>query len=306
MTSTELKMQNLATAKNILAAKGLTFANVGISDKIKINSLVVDYTTELKAKVADITTNMGISERAAIALILESEISKIQIDTTIEAAEKTILDAEKTIGKANTVKAIKAAKVKEPKAEKAPKVVVVKEPKVVKIDETLKIEVNETVKEICHIKGLIYPQIVISDISIKFAEFYEITGILAIAEAKMKAKQLMAKTGITSERITLIYLNRKEITFVPVVRTTEKTFSINFPANSITIVIDDKGKFNFHQKSEYTAVNKVLMSLQAVLNKIGKMPNPMQKLKELSNHLNDAKVKSFKECTTQTEIFLTK
>ena len=99
MTSTtDLKANNLATAKNILAAKGLTFANVGISDKIKINSLVVDYTTELKAKVSDITTNMGISERAAIALILESEISKIQIDTTIEAAEKTILDAEKTIG----------------------------------------------------------------------------------------------------------------------------------------------------------------------------------------------------------------
>lgn len=301
--TTDLKMQNLATAKNILAAKGLTFANVGISDKIKINSLVVDYTPELKAKVSDITTNIGISERAAIALVLESEIAKIQIDSTIEAAEKTISDAKKIIGKATTEKPAKEAKVEKPKVEA---VVKEKAPKVVKIDEDLKKEINETAKEVCHTKGLIYPQIVISENSIKFAEFYEVSGILAVAEAKTKAKQLMEKTGITSERIVLVYMYRKQITFVPVVRTTERTFSINFDPSSLTIVVDEKGKFNFHQKSEYTGVSKVMINLQSILGKINRLPNAMDKLKELADHLNNAKVKSFKECITQTEIFLNK
>lgn len=299
----ELKANNLAKAKNILAEKGLTFANVGISDKIKINTLVIDYTPELKVKVTDITTNIGISERAAIALLLEAEIAKIKIDTTIEAAEKTISDAKETIGKSNVEKIVEATKAKaaEPKAVTEPKA-----PKKVVIDNDLKEKVNTIAKDICHTKGLIYPQIIISDISIKFAEFYEITGILAVADAKAKAKKLMEKTGITSERIALLYLYEKEITFVPVVRTTEKTFSINFDPSSLVILLDEKGKFNFIQKAEYTGVSKVLMTLQATLNKINRLPNPMQVLKDLAEYLNNAKVKSFKECITHTENFLNK
>ena len=170
----------------------------------------------------------------------------------------------------------------------------------------MKETINETAKEVCQNKGLIYPQITISDIAIKFGEFYEITGILAVADAKAKAKKLMDKTGITSERVCLVYMYEKEITFVPVVRTTEKTFSINFDPSSLIIVIDESGRFNFHQKAEYTAVTKVMMALQIVLGRIGKQPNPMEKLKALAEYLNNAKVKTFKECITQTENFLKK
>lgn len=300
---TELKATNLAKAKSILATKGLTFANVGISDKIKINTLIVDYTPDLKTKVEDIVKNIGISERAAIALLLETEIAKIKVDTTIQAVEKTISDAKETIGKSHIEKVIEAAKAAAPKVD-----VVAETPKakVVKLDEKLKETINETAKEVCQNKGLIYPQITISDIAIKFGEFYEITGILAVADAKAKAKKLMDKTGITSERVCLVYMYEKEITFVPVVRTTEKTFSINFDPSSLIIVIDESGRFNFHQKAEYTAVTKVMMVLQIVLGRIGKQPNPMEKLKALAEYLNNAKVKTFKECITQTENFLKK
>jgi hypothetical protein len=299
----ELKANNLAKAKSILATKGLTFVNVGISDKIKINTLVVDYTPDLKTKVEDIIKNIGISERAAIALLLETEIAKIKIDTTIQAVEKTISDAKETIGKSHIEKVIEAAKASAPKVD-----VVAETPKakVVKLDETLKQKINETTKDILSTKGLIYPQIVISDIAIKFGEFFELTGILAVAEAKAKAKQLMEKTGITSERVCLVYMYEKEITFVPVVRTTEKTFSINFDPSSLTIVLGEQSRFDFHQKAEYTAVTKVMMALQTVLGKISKMPNPMEKLKDLAEYLNNAKVKTFKECITQTENFLKK
>lgn len=300
---TELKATNLAKAKSILATKGLTFANVGISDKIKINTLIVDYTPDLKTKVEDIVKNIGISERAAIALLLETEIAKIKVDTTIQAVEKTISDAKETIGKSHIEKVIEAAKAAAPKVD-----VVAETPKakVVKLDEKLKETINETAKEVCQNKGLIYPQITISDIAIKFGEFYEITGILAVADAKAKSKKLMDKTGITSERVCLVYMYEKEITFVPVVRTTEKTFSINFDPSSLIIVIDESGRFNFHQKAEYTAVTKVMMALQIVLGRIGKQPNPMEKLKALAEYLNNAKVKTFKECITQTENFLKK
>jgi len=98
----------------------------------------------------------------------------------------------------------------------------------------------------------------------------------------------------------------KEITFVPVVRTTEKTFSINFDPSSLIIVIDASEKFIFHQKAEYTAVTKVMMNLQAVLGKINKMENPIEKLKELAEYLNNAKVKNFKECIKYTEEFIKK
>ena len=116
----------------------------------------------------------------------------------------------------------------------------------------------------------------------------------------------MEKTGITSERVCLVYLFEKEITYIPTVRTTEKTFSINFDPSSLIIVIDENGRFNFHQKAEYTAVTKVMMALQTVLGKIGKQPNPMEKLKELAEYLNRSKVKTFKECITETENFLKK
>jgi hypothetical protein len=304
MSVTELKTTNLSKAKNILAAKGLTFANIGISDKIKINTLCVDYTQDLKKKVLDITENIGLSERAAIVLLLETEINKIKIDKTIEVVEKTIADATETIGKAKVAKIVEATKtapkVETPKVE-TPKV---KTPKVVKIDEALKTKVNDTVKDILSTKGLIHPQITISDISIKFGGFHEITGVLAVGEAKVKAKQLMEKTGITSERICLVYLFQKEITHIPSVRTTEKTFSINFDPSSLIIVIDNNNRFNFHQKAEYTAVTKVMMVLQTSLGKIAKMPNPMDKLKELAEYLNNAKVKSFKECIVYVDNFI--
>ena len=296
----ELKEKSLVAAKNILAAKGLNFANVGLSDKIKINTLCVDYTQDLKDKVADIVKNIGISERAAITILLEKEIGKIKIDTTIEVAEKTVADATETIGKAMVKKMVEASKAAAPKVE-TPKV---ETPKVVKLDEALKTKINDTVKDVLATKGLIHPQITISDISIKFGGFHEITGVLAVAEAKAKAKQLMEKTGITSERVCLVYLFGKEITYIPTVRTTEKTFSINFPANSLIVILNSSNKFDFHQKSEYTAVNKVMMSLQIVLGRISKMSNPMDKLKELAEYLNNAKVKSFKECLTHTEKFL--
>jgi hypothetical protein len=309
----ELKANNLAKAKNILAEKGLTFANIGISDKIKINSLEIDYTTDFKAKVEDIVKNIGVSERAAITLLLEAEIKKIKIDETIESAEKTILAANQTIGKSKVEKIVEATKfsIKEPKENVSFAVSTAiddfnsepKKPKVVKLDEKLKAEINETAKDVCHTKGLIYPQIVISDIAIKFAEFFTIEGVLAVAEAKAKAKQLMEKTGITSERICLVYLYQKEITYVPPIRTTEKTFSINFSPSKLTIVID-AGKFNFHQQSEYKAVSVVMMKLQTALNKFSKMENPIEKLKELAEYLNNAKVKSFKDCLNQTENFL--
>jgi len=297
----EMKSTNLAKAKSILATKGLTFANVGISDKIKINTLVLDFTPDLKAKVEDIVKNIGISERAAITLLLETEIAKIKIDTTIQVVEKTIADAKEIVGKSHIEKVIEAAK------KTAPKVDVVAETpkaKVVKLDEKLKDTINETAKEICQTKGLIYPQITISDIAIKFGEFFTIEGILAVAEAKAKAKQLMEKTGITSERVCLVYMYEKEITFVPVVRTTEKTFSIKFDPSSLTIVIDEQGRFNFHQKAEYTAVTKVMMVLQTSLGKIAKMPNPMEKLKQLADYLNYVKVKNFKECITYVDNFI--
>ena len=197
-------------------------------------------------------------------------------------------------------KMVEASKAAAPKVE-TPKV---ETPKVVKLDEALKTKINDTVKDVLATKGLIHPQITISDISIKFGGFHEITGVLAVAEAKAKAKQLMEKTGITSERVCLVYLFGKEITYIPTVRTTEKTFSINFPANSLIVILNSSNKFDFHQKSEYTAVNKVMMSLQIVLGRISKMSNPMDKLKELAEYLNNAKVKSFKECLTHTEKFL--
>ncbi len=298
----ELKEKSLVAAKNILAAKGLNFANIGLSDKIKINTLCVDYTQDLKDKVTDIVKNIGISERAAIVILLEKEIAKIKIDTTIEVAEKTVADATETIGKAMVKKMVEAAKAAAPKVE-TPKV---ETPKVVKLDEALKTKINDTVKDVLATKGLIHPQITISDISIKFGEFYEITGVLAVAEARSLAKRLMEKTGITSERVCLVYLFEKEITYIPTVRTTEKTFSINFDPSSLIIVIDENGRFNFHQKAEYTAVTKVMMSLQTVLGKIGKQPNPMEKLMELAEYLNRSKVKTFKECITETENFLKK
>ena len=303
----ELKEKSLVAAKNILAAKGLNFANVGLSDKIKINTLCVDYTQDLKDKVADIVKNIGISERAAITILLEKEIAKIKIDTTIEVAEKTVADATETIGKAMVKKMVEAAKAAAPKVE-TPKVETpkVETPKVVKLDEKLKETINDTVKDVLATKGLIHPQITISDISIKFGEFYEITGVLAVAEARSLAKRLMEKTGITSERVCLVYLFEKEITYIPTVRTTEKTFSINFDPSSLIILIDENGRFNFHQKAEYTAVTKVMMALQTVLGKIGKQPNPMEKLKELAEYLNRTKVKTFKECITETENFLKK
>ena len=302
MLVSELKEKSLVAAKNILATKGLNFANVGLSDKIKINTLCVDYTQDLKDKVADIVKNIGISERAAIVILLEKEIAKIKIDTTIEVAEKTVADATETIGKAMVKKMVEAAKAAAPKVE-TPKV---ETPKVVKLDEALKTKINDTVKDVLATKGLIHPQITISDIAIKFGEFYEITGVLAVAEARSLAKRLMEKTGITSERVCLVYLFEKEITYIPTVRTTEKTFSINFDPSSLIIVIDENGRFNFHQKAEYTAVTKVMMALQTVLGKIGKQPNPMEKLKEPAEYLNRAKVKTFKECITQTENFLKK
>jgi len=304
----ELKANNLAKAKSILATKGLTFANVGISDKIKINTLVVDYTPDLKTKVEDIVKNIGISERAAIALLLETEIAKIKIDTTIQAVEKTISDAKDTIGKSHIEKVIEAAKAAAPKVD-APKVDAVAETpkaKVVKLDEKLKDTINETAKDILSTKGLIYPQITISDIAIKFGEFYEITGILAVAEARSLAKKLMEKTGITSERVCLVYLFEKEITHIPVVKTTEKTFSIKFDPSSLTIVVNEGNRFDFHQKAEYTAITKVLTTLQSLLIKLSKLPNSMEKLKDLAEYLNNAKVKSFKECITHTENFLKK
>ena len=303
MLVSELKEKSLVAAKNILAAKGLNFANIGLSDKIKINTLCVDYTQDLKDKVADIVKNIGISERAAITILLEKEIAKIKIDTTIEVAEKTVADATETIGKAMVKKMVEAAKATAPKVEETPKV---ETPKVVKLDEALKTKINDTVKDVLATKGLIHPQITISDIAIKFGEFYEITGVLAVAEARSLAKRLMEKTGITSERVCLVYLFEKEITYIPTVRTTEKTFSINFDPSSLIIVIDENGRFNFHQKAEYTAVTKVMMSLQTVLGKIGKQPNPMEKLKELAEYLNRSKVKTFKECITETENFLKK
>ena len=302
MLVSELKEKSLVAAKNILATKGLNFANVGLSDKIKINTLCVDYTQDLKDKVADIVKNIGISERAAIVILLEKEIAKIKIDTTIEVAEKTVADATETIGKAMVKKMVEAAKAAAPKVE-TPKV---ETPKVVKLDEALKTKINDTVKDVLATKGLIHPQITISDIAIKFGEFYEITGVLAVAEARSLAKRLMEKTGITSERVCLVYLFEKEITYIPTVRTTEKTFSINFDPSSLIIVIDENGRFNFHQKAEYTAVTKVMMALQTVLGKIGKQPNPMEKLMELAEYLNRAKVKTFKECITETENFLKK
>ena len=302
MLVSELKEKSLVAAKNILATKGLNFANVGLSDKIKINTLCVDYTQDLKDKVADIVKNIGISERAAIVILLEKEIAKIKIDTTIEVAEKTVADATETIGKAMVKKMVEAAKAAAPKVE-TPKV---ETPKVVKLDEALKTKINDTVKDVLATKGLIHPQITISDIAIKFGEFYEITGVLAVAEARSLAKRLMEKTGITSERVCLVYLFEKEITYIPTVRTTEKTFSINFDPSSLIIVIDENGRFNFHQKAEYTAVTKVMMALQTVLGKIGKQPNPMEKLKELAEYLNRSKVKTFKECITETENFLKK
>ena len=302
MLVSELKEKSLVAAKNILAAKGLNFANIGLSDKININTLCVDYTQDLKDKVTDIVKNIGISERAAIVILLEKEIAKIKIDTTIEVAEKTVADATETIGKAMVKKMVEAAKAAAPKVE-TPKV---ETPKVVKLDEALKTKINDTVKDVLATKGLIHPQITISDISIKFGEFYEITGVLAVAEARSLAKRLMEKTGITSERVCLVYLFEKEITYIPTVRTTEKTFSINFDPSSLIIVIDENGRFNFHQKAEYTAVTKVMMALQTVLGKIGKQPNPMEKLKELAEYLNRSKVKTFKECITETENFLKK
>ena len=302
MLVSELKEKSLVAAKNILATKGLNFANVGLSDKININTLCVDYTQDLKDKVTDIVKNIGISERAAIVILLEKEIAKIKIDTTIEVAEKTVADATETIGKAMVKKMVEAAKAAAPKVE-TPKV---ETPKVVKLDEALKTKINDTVKDVLATKGLIHPQITISDIAIKFGEFYEITGVLAVAEARSLAKRLMEKTGITSERVCLVYLFEKEITYIPTVRTTEKTFSINFDPSSLIIVIDENGRFNFHQKAEYTAVTKVMMSLQTVLGKIGKQPNPMEKLKELAEYLNRSKVKTFKECITETENFLKK
>ena len=302
MLVSELKEKSLVAAKNILATKGLNFANVGLSDKIKINTLCVDYTQDLKDKVTDIVKNIGISERAAIVILLEKEIAKIKIDTTIEVAEKTVADATETIGKAMVKKMVEAAKAAAPKVE-TPKV---ETPKVVKLDEALKTKINDTVKDVLATKGLIHPQITISDIAIKFGEFYEITGVLAVAEARSLAKRLMEKTGITSERVCLVYLFEKEITYIPTVRTTEKTFSINFDPSSLIIVIDENGRFNFHQKAEYTAVTKVMMALQTVLGRISKQPNPMEKLKELAEYLNRAKVKTFKECITQTENFLKK
>ena len=302
MLVSELKEKSLVAAKNILAAKGLNFANIGLSDKININTLCVDYTQDLKDKVTDIVKNIGISERAAIVILLEKEIAKIKIDTTIEVAEKTVADATETIGKAMVKKMVEAAKAAAPKVE-TPKV---ETPKVVKLDEALKTKINDTVKDVLATKGLIHPQITISDIAIKFGEFYEITGVLAVAEARSLAKRLMEKTGITSERVCLVYLFEKEITYIPTVRTTEKTFSINFDPSSLIIVIDENGRFNFHQKAEYTAVTKVMMALQTVLGKIGKQPNPMEKLKELAEYLNRSKVKTFKECITETENFLKK
>ena len=293
----ELKEKSLVAAKNILAAKGLNFANVGLSDKIKINTLCVDYTQDLKDKVADIVKNIGISERAAIVILLEKEIAKIKIDTTIEVAEKTVADATETIGKAMVKKMVEAAKAAEPKVET---------PKVVKLDEALKTKINDTVKDVLATKGLIHPQITISDISIKFGGFHEITGVLAVAEARGLAKRLMDKTGISSERVCLVYLFEKEITHIPVVKTTEKTFSINFDPSSLTIVVNDGNKFDFHQKAEYTAVTKVLMTLQSLIVKLSKLPNSMERLKDLAEYLNNAKVKTFKECIIHTENFLKK
>ena len=298
----ELKEKSLVAAKNILAAKGLNFANVGLSDKIKINTLCVDYTQDLKDKVADIVKNIGISERAAIVILLEKEIAKIKIDTTIDVAEKTVADATETIGKAMVKKMVEAAKAAEPKVE-TPKV---ETPKVVKLDEALKTKINDTVKDVLATKGLIHPQITISDISIKFGGFHEITGVLAVAEARSLAKRLMDKTGISSERVCLVYLFEKEITHIPVVKTTEKTFSINFDPSSLTIVVNDGNKFDFHQKAEYTAVTKVLMTLQSLIVKLSKLPNSMERLKDLAEYLNNAKVKTFKECIIHTENFLKK
>ena len=298
----ELKEKSLVSAKNILAAKGLNFANIGLSDKIKINTLCVDYTQDLKDKVVDIVKNIGISERAAITILLEKEIAKIKIDTTIEVAEKTVADATETIGKAMVKKMVEAAKAAEPKVE-TPKV---ETPKVVKLDEALKTKINDTVKDVLATKGLIHPQITISDISIKFGGFHEITGVLAVAEARSLAKRLMDKTGISSERVCLVYLFEKEITHIPVVKTTEKTFSINFDPSSLTIVVNDGNKFDFHQKAEYTAVTKVLMTLQSLIVKLSKLPNSMERLKDLAEYLNNAKVKTFKECIIHTENFLKK
>ena len=203
MLVSELKEKSLVAAKNILAAKGLNFANIGLSDKIKINTLCVDYTQDLKDKVADIVKNIGISERAAITILLEKEIAKIKIDTTIEVAEKTVADATETIGKAMVKKMVEAAKATAPKVEETPKV---ETPKVVKLDEALKTKINDTVKDVLATKGLIHPQITISDIAIKFGEFYEITGVLAVAEARSLAKRLMEKTGITNICSACMYI----------------------------------------------------------------------------------------------------
>jgi hypothetical protein len=299
----ELKEKSLVSAKNILAAKGLNFANIGLSDKIKINTLCVDYTKDLKDKVADIVKNIGISERAAITILLEKEIAKIKIDTTIEVAEKTVADATETIGKAMVKKMVEAAKAATPKVEATLKF---ETPKVVKLDEALKTKINDNVKDVLATKGLIHPQITISDISIKFGGFHEITGVLAVAEARSLAKRLMDKTGISSERVCLVYLFEKEITHIPVVKTTEKTFSIKFEPSYLTIVVNEGNKFDFHQKAEYTAVTKVLMTLQSLLVKISKLPNSMERLKDLAEYLNNAKVKTFKECIIHTENFLKK
>lgn len=300
-----LKTTNLEKAKAILAAKGLNFTNVGISKThITIGNLTIDYTDGLKASVKEAVDSIGISERAAITLFIEKEIAKLSHANLVSAAtEATKAKAEQTLHTAKLIADAKAkAKADTPKVE-APKVETTKA-KVVKLDENLKTKINDCVKDVLATKGLIYPQIVITNTSIKFGEFHEITGLLAVAEAQTLVKNLIEKTGITSERTCLVYLFEKEITYVPNIRTTDKTFSMYFGENSLTLLIDENGRFNFHPKLESTKLTKTILSLQIELGKIAKLQNVKQKLKELAEYLNDVKVKTFHESIPHVQNFL--
>lgn len=292
----ELKVTNLEKAKGILKAKGLNFTNIGITNEIKINTLSVDYSPELKLKVLDITKNIGISERAAIALLLEAEIGKIKIDETIDAAAKSISDANTIIGKAKVVEAYK-------EIEGVTKAEIKKAVKLVKIDEVLKEEINETAKNVCHTKSLIYPQITISDITIKFANIHEITGVIAVADTRDKAKKLMQKTGITSERVVLVYMFEKILTYIPKAKVSDKSFTLKLGESSISITIDANNKFTFHQKLEYQKLANHAFELQNKIVSLVKVGNVHENLKKVSDHLNKFTVDSFRKSINILEDF---
>jgi len=130
-----------------------------------------------------------------------------------------------------------------------------------------------------------------------------LTGILAVAEAKAKAKQLMEKTGITSERIVLTYMFADVLLFVPKAKVSDKVFSLKIGESFITIMVDEKGKFTFHQKLEFAKLTSIAFELQNKIVKLVKVGNIQENLKKISDFLNKANPDTFRKSINVLENF---